>query len=154
MRHETQTTEEPSPCRRNELAIASRGWAVVIDPEALKLGTALVAPKKMDRRKAPTAKKGEHFLRGPIPMDWLKAASKASGKGCGFQVAIALWYLSGLNRQARTVKLSGSILLGMGINRHACYRGLAALEAAKLVEVDRLSGQCPTVTLRDLEWAG
>ena len=80
-------------------------------------------------------------------MDWLCAAARATGHGSGFQVAIALWYLSGLNRQSKTVKLRGSVLREMGVDRHAGYRGLTALEQAGLVSVERRSGQSPVVTL-------
>jgi hypothetical protein len=115
-----------------------------MDPQALSLPSRSSAPK---REKAPHHKSGEHFLRGPIPMDWLCAAARAAGRGSGFQVAIALWYLSGLNRQSKTVNLKGSILREMGVDRHAGYRGLAALERAGLVSVERHSGQLPVVTL-------
>ena len=67
--------------------------------------------------------------------------------GSGFKVAIALWFLSGLNRQARTVKLSGKVLREMGVGRHAGYRGLDSLEKAGLVSVERRPGQSPLVTL-------
>jgi len=87
-------------------------------------------------------------------MDWLCAAAKASGKGSGFKVAIALWHLSGLNRQARTVKLSGSLLRNMGVERHAGYRGLEALEQAGLVKVKRHSGRSPLVTILGIGEAG
>ena len=80
-------------------------------------------------------------------MDWLCAASAATGRGSGFKVAIVLWYLSGLNRQAKTVRLRGSVLQEMGIERHAGYRGLKALETAGLVSVARTSGRSPTVTI-------
>ena len=83
-------------------------------------------------------------------MDWLLAASKASGHGSGFKVAIAIWFLSGLNHQARTVKLSGSVLRELGVGRHASYRGLAALERAGLVSVERLPGQSPMITILGL----
>lgn len=117
-----------------------------MDPKALALSQ---STKPIKREKAPRHRTGEHFLRGPIPMDWLCAASIATGHGSGFKVAIALWYLSGLSQQAKTVKLSGSVLRQMGIERHAAYRGLAALEMANLVVVERLTGQSPTVTLLD-----
>lgn len=80
-------------------------------------------------------------------MDWICAAAKATGHGSGFKVAIALWYLSGLNHQSKTVKLSGSVLRKMEVDRHAGYRGLTALEQAGLVSVERHSGQSPVVTL-------
>jgi len=80
-------------------------------------------------------------------MDWICASAVASGHGGGFKVAIALWYLSGLNHQAKTVKLSGSVLREMGVERHAAYRGLAALERAALVSVQRCAGRSPIVTI-------
>ena len=97
--------------------------------------------------KAPCHKPGERFLRGPIPMNWLYAASRAAGRGSGFGVAIALWYLSGLNRQARTVKLSSSVLRAMGIERDAARRGLTALQKAGLVRVVWRTGSLPIVTI-------
>lgn len=80
-------------------------------------------------------------------MDWICAASRATGRGSGFLVAIALWYLSGLNRQSKTVAQSGSVLRDMCVERHAGYRGLVALEQAELVSVERRSGQSHVVTL-------
>lgn len=80
-------------------------------------------------------------------MDWLCKASKASGHGSGFKVAIALWHLSGLNHKAKTIKLRGSVLRDMGVERHAVYRGLDALADAGLVRVERHPGQSPIVTL-------
>ncbi len=120
----------------------------MIDPKNLSLPGRSPNPKK---GKAPRHKPGNHFLCGPIPMDWLCAAAMASGQGSGFKVAIALWYLSGLNRQAGTVKLSGSVLCKMGVERHAGYRGLKVLEEAKLVSVVRSPGQSPMVTLLSVE---
>ena len=83
-------------------------------------------------------------------MGWLYAASAASRHGSGFKVAITLWYISGLHRQAKTVKLSGSVLHKMGIGRHAGYRGLGALEQAGLVSVERRQGRSPLVTLLNI----
>lgn len=115
-----------------------------MDPRALSLPGHSLTPK---REKAPRHKNGEHFLRGPIPMDWIYLASIASGHGCGLNVAIALWYISGLNKQSSTVKLSGKVLRKMGIKRHAGYRGLLSLESAGLVSVERHPGRSPIVTL-------
>jgi hypothetical protein len=99
------------------------------------------------RERAPRHKSGERFLRGPIPMPWLRAAARAAGRGSGFRVAVALWYLSGLNHQARTVTLSGAVLQEFGVDRHAGYRGLQKLEHAGLVRVDRHAGRLPRVTI-------
>ena len=122
-----------------------------MDPSSLSLKGHILPPKKEPRKKAPHHKSGEHFLRGPIPMNWLAAASKASGHGSGLGVAIALWYLSGLNQQAKKVKLSSSVLRKMGIERHAVYRGLKTLEKAGLVSVERHAGRLPVVTILSLE---
>ena len=119
-----------------------------MDPKALTLSR---TTNPVIRDKAPRHKSGERFLRGPVPMNWLYAASVASGHGSGFKVAIAIWYLSGLNKQARTIKLSGQVLGQMGVERHAGYRGLEALGKAGLVSVERRAGQSPIVTIRDVE---
>ena len=85
-----------------------------MDPNKLSLPSRGLAA---NRKKAPRHKSGERFLRGPIPWSWLCAASKACGTGSGFKVAIVIWYLSGLNGQAKTVKLSGSVLRQMDLPR-------------------------------------
>jgi hypothetical protein len=82
-------------------------------------------------------------------MNWLNAAAKASGYGSGVQVALAIWYESGLKYQARMVKLRSSVLRDMGVSRHAGYRGLEALENAGLVSVQRHPCRSPVVTILD-----
>ena len=118
-----------------------------MDPKALTLSR---TTKPVKRDKAPHHKSGDRFLRGPIPLNWLCAASVASGHGSGFKVAIVLWYLSGLNKQAKTIKLSGSVLRQLGTERHAAYRGLEALEKARLVSVERHVGRSPIVTIHNV----
>jgi len=122
-----------------------------MEPSRLSIGNSPISPKKETRKRAPRHRTGERFLRGPIPMDWLNAAARASGNGKGLGVAIALWYLSGLNHQAKTVMLSSTVLREMGIERHAGYRGLEALEKAGLVSVKRHAGRSAVVTLLNLE---
>ena len=122
-----------------------------MDPSSLSLKGHILPPTKESRKRAPRHKSGEPFLCGPIPMNWLAAASEASGHGSGLGVAIALWYLSGLNHRAKTVKLSGSVLRQMGIERHAGYLGLKKLEKAGLVSVERHAGRLPVVTILSLE---
>jgi len=77
-------------------------------------------------------------------------AAQAGGQGAGLRVALVLWFLSGLNRQAKTVALSGKVLRELGVERHAAYRGLAVLEAAGLVAVVRAPGRSPVVTLLEV----
>ena len=115
-----------------------------MDPLSLSITS---YPIKSDNGKAPHHKSGEMFLRGPIPWNWLCNAALASGRGSGFKLAIVLWHLSGLNRQSKTIKLSGKKLRQMGVDRHAAYRGLKALETVGLIRVERRLGRSPTVTI-------
>ena len=117
-----------------------------MDPDALSLKR---APHKPQQARAPHHKSGERFLRGPIPMNWLNKASRTSGRGSAFQIAIAIWHISGLKKQARRFRLVSSVLKNMGINRHACYRGLRVLENARLIHVERHAGRLPIVTILD-----
>ena len=115
-----------------------------LDPRRLSLpahGKTQPASTRPPRHRA-----GEKFLKGPIPWSWLAAAAHQPGKA--LQVAIVLWFLSGVKR-ARTIALSGAVLRGIGVNRHAGYRALAALEEAGLVSVVRHPGRNPVVTLME-----
>jgi len=98
----------------------------------------------------PRHKKGEKFLKGPIPWDWLSMASRISGKGKALHVANAIWVTAGI-KKTRTITLSMKILRGMGVNRNAAYRGLDVLEDSGLVSVIRHRGRCPVVTINDFE---
>lgn len=113
------------------------------DPERLKLPAGAVGQAKQSNR-LPRHKAGERFLRGPIPWPWLEAAGRLPGKA--MHVAIVLWLLAGINR-GRPVKWEPATAATLGVGRHAAYRGLAALERAGLVGVDRRIGRCPVVTI-------
>lgn len=85
---------------------------------------------------------------GPIPLTWLSKACRLRGRALA--VAMALWFKAGVQRKAPTVVLSHVLLNRFGVtNRKAGYHGLALLEAAGLVEVERHRGRCPRVTIRD-----
>ena len=88
------------------------------------------------------------FLRGPIPWEWLCRASCLPG--AALAVAVALWHLVGIKR-AKTIGLGNALVTELGVQRHAKYRALAALESAGLVRVDRHTGRNPVVTLIDRE---
>jgi hypothetical protein len=92
----------------------------------------------------PKHKKGEKFLRGPIPLNWIINASKLPGMA--LHVGIALWHLAGF-KNCKIVKLSGKLLRGMGVNRHASYRALKKMEDANLIAVKRHLGRNPVVTI-------
>ncbi len=95
----------------------------------------------------PRHKPGQHFLKGPIPIDWLCVASHQCGKGSGFTVGIIIWYLCGLSKSRARIRLKGSVVRQFGLTRYACYRGLADLEKALLVSVERHPGRNPVVSV-------
>jgi hypothetical protein len=95
--------------------------------------------------KPPRYISGELFLRGPIPLWWLAAASRLGGKA--LHIGIYVWHLAGL-RDCMRVKVSTSKLQDMGVkNRQATYQALAALERHGLLLIERHPGRCPVVTL-------
>ena len=63
-------------------------------------------------------------------------------------VALAVWYLAGLEKDWQ-VKLTWSVLARFGLSAYTGRRGLAALELAGLVTVERRPGCCPVVTIQD-----
>lgn len=88
------------------------------------------------------------FLKGPIPLLWLTAASKLSGKS-PLAVGLALWFEAG-RRRSLTVTLTTAILARFGVqDRKAKYRGLRALEEAGLIGVLRVPRRNPLVTIFD-----
>jgi hypothetical protein len=99
-------------------------------------------------KRLPRHRRGERFLLGPIPLAWLCPACRLRGKA--LTVAMALWFQAGLQGGSPTVVLTRSLLRQFGVtDRHAGYRALKALEAADLVEVERHTGRCPRVTIRN-----
>jgi len=95
-----------------------------------------------------SAKRHSHlFLRGPIPLTWITIAANLPGKA--LHVGLLCWFLAGI-RRARRVPLTPSKLFAFGLNRYSAYRGIAALERAHLVAVERHRGRSPIVTLLDV----
>jgi hypothetical protein len=89
------------------------------------------------------------FLKGPIPLPWLTAASMLPGKA-PIVVGLALWFEAG-RRKSRDVKLTSAILERFGVNRKAKYTALESLEKAGLVRVRREPRRNPVVTILDLQ---
>lgn len=94
--------------------------------------------------KLETAPKKNLFLRGPIPLDWLSVAAHLPGKT--LNVAIALWWCQGM-ANGKPFKLTQTALKMMDVERDAARLGLLRLEQAGLIEVERKSGQRPTVSI-------
>jgi DNA-binding MarR family transcriptional regulator len=84
------------------------------------------------------------FLKGPIPLEWLKRASHLSGKA--LQISVCLWFLKGVHKK-NTVALSYKLLEEFGVSRSTAYRGLKLLEAEGLIKVSRCIGRSPVFTI-------
>ncbi|MEO8901138.1 MAG: hypothetical protein ABI488_05650 [Polyangiaceae bacterium] len=82
------------------------------------------------------------FLRGPIPWWWLQAAMKLPGRALA--VGVAAWLQAGLRGTTERLPVN---LSRVGVDRSRASRGLAALERAGLVQVERRPGRPPLVTL-------
>ena len=89
----------------------------------------------------PRHRQGERFLKGPIPWAWLARAMALPGKAV--HVGIAVWMAAGIARNG----LIAVNLSRLPIGRSAASRGLAALERAGLVSVQRTAGRKPLVTV-------
>ena len=113
-----------------------------IDIKSFSYGTQESRLPKLNN--LPKHKLGEQFLKGPIPLDWIKTAARLPSKS--FHVGIILWYLAGIKRQ-RTIPISNSITKRFGIGRSTKYRGLRALECAGLVSICHQPGRSPLVTI-------
>jgi DNA-binding transcriptional ArsR family regulator len=89
------------------------------------------------------------FLKGPIPLPWLTAVTRLSGKA-PLAVALAVCFEAG-RRKSNEVKLTTAILRRFSVNRKAKYRALKSLEEAGLVRVRREPRRNPVVTILDLQ---
>lgn len=101
-------------------------------------------PRPAKSKRPPRHKGHEWFLKGPIPGEWLTRAAQLPGRV--LHVALALWYLAGVERD-RCVKPTWATWKRFGVSPDTGARGLAALERAGLVAVDRHPGRCSLVTI-------
>jgi len=104
-----------------------------------------VSRKKTSQAGIPRHATGQLFLKGPIPLAWLSAASQQPGKA--LSVGIAIWFLAGCTNKP-TVTLGNELCKKFGISRFAKRRGLDALVSAGLVDAEHHQGRGPLVTLR------
>jgi hypothetical protein len=118
--------EEFDPITRENLELPNGG------------NTPVLAPGKRGR---PRAQNGEKFIKGPVPLGWVLAAAQLPGKALG--VGMMLWHEAGCRRKA-TIPVN---LSTMPFGRKAAYRGLASLEGAGLVTVEKKQGQRSLVTI-------
>ena len=93
----------------------------------------------------PRHQPGQWFLLGPIPGDWLSQAAQLPGKS--LHVAMALWFLGGLNGGC-PVKLTRATREEFGLSPDCTRRGLGWLEEQGLIEVERRPGCAPDVMIK------
>lgn len=122
---------------------------VDVDPDSFRAATEIdISTCKRMSKKPPRHRKGEEFLKGPIPWQWLQRAIALPGKALA--VALLLWKEAGI-RNRRTVRLNLSALEAFGLTRTAARRGLQSLTSANLVTVTHRPGQALEVTLLETE---
>lgn len=108
-------------------------------------------PKPKAGARRPRRRRSEWFLKGPIPGEWLGRAARLSGRA--LHVALAVWHQNALESR-NVVKLTWGVLDRFGVTPDAGARGLAALERAGLVSVQRHRGRSPLVTIQGAESEG
>jgi hypothetical protein len=112
------------------------------DVDSLRLPSCAAAP--VSPSEPVRFRRGQRFLRGPIPWEWLSVSARLPGKA--LQVSLAVWHLAGL-KNAMTVELSRGPLESLGVTRQAAYRGLNTLENAGLIKAARRRGSKTRVTI-------
>lgn len=102
-----------------------------------------VAVKKVNPKTAPWS--GKPYLRGPIPLAWIRAASRKS-RGC-LLVGLGLWHLRSLNKNTSfpaTMRQIGGVF---GVSHRTVQRGVAELCALGLIKIEWKAGSRHTYTL-------
>ena len=87
------------------------------------------------------------YLRASVP--WLAAAGLLSL--AALKVGLALWFMSSVRKGSKKgLRLCPGDTGRLGCSVRSARRGLAALERAGLVAVERHSGRCPRVTILEV----
>lgn len=84
------------------------------------------------------------FLKGPIPMNDLSAASRLPGQALALYLAVR--HRCDISRSA-AVTLPAPLLRQLGINKDGKSRAIRALSAAGLIMVEQRRGRSARVTL-------
>jgi len=97
-----------------------------------------------DRRKR--RKQRGHFLRGPVPLDWISVAYRLPGKSP--HLALALWYQAGLKRRTTDLPCTSAVAMRFGVDtRRGRVSSLKRLEQAGLVRVTWHANKSPRVEI-------
>src|SRR6516225_9395947 len=86
------------------------------------------------------------FIRGPIPIEWVRQAALLPGKAA-VAVGMAVWHGMGMEARGGALKLTPRLLNRLGVNRKSANRGLKRLASAGLLKVTRRRGRCPVVEI-------
>lgn len=93
-----------------------------------------------------STKKLGRFIRGPIPLCWIQRA--ATLPRCGLMVALAIAFCRGLEK-SNSFRLCPARLRELHVTRSSAARGVAALEAAGLIQVkERKPGHALVIEVR------
>jgi hypothetical protein len=116
------------------------------DPDNLRLSGTHKATTKATTGKLPRPRLREQYLGGPIPISWLEEMSRLSH--AAQWVGVALWFV-GLRARSKsaTVAITAKTLRRFRLTRSTFCRGLAALESAGLIIVERQNGRRSLVTV-------
>ena len=90
-------------------------------------------------------RRGERFLKGPIPLRDIAAAAKLPGKSLALFLAVR--HQTDLTSKP-IITLPAGLLAQLGISRSAKARCLKSLEQAGLVDVERSKGRAARIQLR------
>lgn len=146
MQHLVRTGDHPVPLiSSSDHDEDSAGDLGGLDRYRRCTGADTIVPAVSSRR--PTLKRGDRFIKGPLPLRWIGRAAVLPGKAC--QVALALWFRRGMEGP-NSIALSRATLDLFGVDRHAGYRALRVLEQAGLVSITRRCGKTARVTLLDV----
>ena len=118
------------------------------DPENFRLAKQEDACRKPTTSPRSAGRIRGRFLKGPVPLNWLVAASRLPGKA--MHVAIILRYLSGL-KKSLDIRFSQAVARDFGIKRQSAYRALFFLVESGLIRVRRQRGRNSVVRIVDLD---
>ncbi len=116
-------------------------------PDLRNLPDDQIPSKKITPAKTGKLKGGRTFIKGPIDLEWISKAAHLPGKA--INVALALSWLSGLNKSKEGLKLTNKVYESFNVSRPTAHKALNSLEDAGLVKVERGPGRKNRVTILD-----
>ena len=95
----------------------------------------------------PRPRRGERFLKGPVPWDWL---DRTALPGKTLAVGLVLWHRAGMAGQ-RTVRLALARAKGhLGLSEYSAQHSSGGIERAGLVSARRAPGRSLEVTILEV----